>query len=272
LLSALLLVAPLAQREVEIQLTGKVRRPFVEMTVALMTQFGQPAPQWRSADLLSVGPARPYACPSGTYAIEPDATAASYFLALPLVAGGALALRGLPPPGNGLQGDTEFMAVLGAAGLSVVVRPGAVLAGYRGAGRIGVARSFREFSDTFLTLAAIAPLLEGPTVISGIAHTRKQETDRMAGAAAELRRLGQEVVETEDALEIQPRPLRPDQTIATYGDHRFAMSFALLGCHDLRGNGRPWLAIGNPACCAKTFPHFFELLEALRQKSLATYG
>ncbi|MDR1280657.1 MAG: hypothetical protein LBK99_07520, partial [Opitutaceae bacterium] len=141
--------------------------------------------------------------------------------------------------------------------------------------RRGVTENFREFSDTFLTLAAIAPLLDGPTRISGIAHTRKQETDRIAGMARELARLGQHVTETDDALEIRPDPVRLRRfaasagpvEIETYGDHRFAMSFGILGCHDLHGDGRPWLSIKNPACCAKTFPHFFELLETLRQKT-----
>jgi 3-phosphoshikimate 1-carboxyvinyltransferase len=112
-------------------------------------------------------------------------------------------------------------------------------------------------------------LLDGPTRISGIAHTRKQETDRVAGMARELRKLGQEVVEEDDSLTVTPRPLRDGVEIETYGDHRFAMSFGILGCHDLHGDGRPWLSIRNPACCAKTFPHFFELLESLRQKTLA---
>lgn len=84
--------------------------------------------------------------------------------------------------------------------------------------------------------------------------------------AAELRRLGQEVLETEDTLVITPRPLIADVTVRTYHDHRFAMSFGILGCHDLHGNGRPWLSIENPGCCAKTFPHFFDLLESLRRK------
>ena len=107
------------------------------------------------------------------------------------------------------------------------------------------------------------PLLEGPTKISGITHTRKQETDRVAGMARELVRLGQKVIETDDALEIQPQPLKRDVAIETYGDHRFAMSFGILGCHDLRGDGRPWLSIKNPACCAKTFPNFFDVLAGL---------
>jgi hypothetical protein len=87
------------------------------------------------------------------------------------------------------------------------------------------------------------------------------------GAAAELRKLGQHVVETEDALEIHPRPLTPGVEIETYGDHRFAMSFGVLGCHDLRGDGSPWLSIRHPGCCAKTFPAFFDLLARLRAAS-----
>jgi 3-phosphoshikimate 1-carboxyvinyltransferase len=85
--------------------------------------------------------------------------------------------------------------------------------------------------------------------------------------AAELRRLGQEVVETDDSLEIRPRPLRKGVTVETHGDHRFAMSFAILGCRDARGDGTPWLSIGDPACSAKTFPGFFDLLDAVRAKS-----
>ena len=137
-----------------------------------------------------------------------------------------------------------------------------------GSPRTGLDRDFKAISDTFLTLAAIAPLLAGPTRITGIAHTRKQETDRVGGIARELTKLGQHLVETEDSLTITPRPLTSGVEIETYHDHRFAMSFGVLGCHDLRGDGSPWLSIKNPACCAKTFPNFFELLESLRQKSL----
>lgn len=268
LLSALLMVAPLAAQPLEITLVGGVRWPFVEMTARLMAHFGQPPLQRRGADAFLVANTARYALPGGTYAVEPDATAASYFLALPLVAGGALMLSGLREPGAGLQGDTAFMRVLERVGLMLTPRDGGIETRFSaGAARRGVTQDFSEFSDTFLTLAALAPLLDGLTRISGIAHTRKQETDRVAGMARELTRLGQHVVETEDSLEIHPRPLRAGETIETYGDHRFAMSFGILGSHDLHGDGRPWLTIRDPACCAKTFPHFFELLAELRKKS-----
>jgi len=269
LLSALLMVAPLALTPVEIALVGDVRWPFVQMTARMMERFGQPPVERRGAGTFTVANTRRYALADGRYAIEPDATAASYFLALPLAVGGRLELPGLRGPCVGLQGDIQFAAVLRAAGAEIAETSRSLEASYaRGDPRRGVERDFNEFSDTFLTLAALAPLLDGPTRITGIAHTRKQETDRVAGMARELRKLGQEVVEEEDALTITPRPLRAGVEVETYGDHRFAMSFGILGCHDRHGDGRPWLSIRNPACCAKTFPHFFELLETVRQNSV----
>jgi 3-phosphoshikimate 1-carboxyvinyltransferase len=228
MLSALLMVAPHAQSPLTVKLKGEAgSKPFVTMTEAMVRQF---------------------ATAPSDYRIEGDASAASYFLALPVVTGGALAL---PNYGGPLQGDMQFSEVIAAVARS----------------RRGLYRNFREFSDTFLTLAAIAPLLEGPTKISGIAHTRKQETDRVAGMARELTRLGQHVIETEDSLEIHPRPLTPGIEIETYHDHRFAMSFGILGCHDLLKNGQAWLTIKDPGCCAKTFPAFFDLLAGLRAAS-----
>jgi 3-phosphoshikimate 1-carboxyvinyltransferase len=249
LLSALLMVAPRARAPITVSLVGHVRESFVAMTRRLMAEFGV------SVSGEKITPAR-YRSP-GTHAIEPDATAASYFQTLPFVVGGALALPGLRPTAESLQGDSAYSEVLAR----VAAQPRH--------------ENFHEISDTFLTLAAITPLLNGTTRITGIAHTRKQETDRVAGAARELIKLGQDVVEEHDALTITPRrdalkklTAHDPIEIETYGDHRFAMSFGILGCHDLRGDGRPWLTIRNPACCAKTFPHFFELLESLRKNSL----
>ncbi len=278
MLSALLMIAPLAAAPVEITLIGGVRWPFVEMTALLMAHFGQPAITRLADDRFRVASGPAYQLSGDNYLIEPDATAASYFLALPLAVGGKLSLLGSRAPGDGLQGDTAFVNVLRSVGATVTAEPGSLHTSFPPPSpRVGVTQNFSEFSDTFLTLAALSPLLAGPTRISGIAHTRKQETDRVAGMAANLRRLGQHVVETEDALEITPdlaalrRVARTsDAVIETYHDHRFAMSFGILGSHDLMGDGQPWLTIKDPACCAKTFPHFFELLEQIRTRSLAS--
>ena len=269
MLSALLMVAPLAQAPLAVTLAGDVRRPFVEMTARLMGHFHQNPNIRADETVFRINNGTAYRPPAETYAIESDATAASYFLILPLVTGGRLTLPGLRGTGGaGLQGDTRFIAVLRAAGLIVEEAGGGLVAAFdRGMAPRGVDQNFSEFSDTFLTLAAIAPLLAGPTRITGIAHTRRQETDRVAGAARELRRLGQEVAEEEGALTITPRPLTPEVAIETYDDHRFVMSFAILGCHDLHGNGRPWLRLRNPGCCAKTFPNFFEVLAQVWKNS-----
>jgi 3-phosphoshikimate 1-carboxyvinyltransferase len=276
LLSALLMVAPLARRDVAVTLHGSVREAYVDMTAHVMRAFARdrtPLVQRRDARSYTVtAGTRPYRLGEGEcrYAIEPDASAASYFLALPLVTGGRLTLLGAVDSKRGLQGDTQFADVVRAVGGSVrATEEGLDVSFQRGHPRAGLDLNFKAFSDTFLTLAAIAPLLEGRTRITGIGHTRKQETDRVSGMARELTRLGQKVVEADDSLEIWPQPLRAGASIETYHDHRFAMSFGVLGCHDLHGDGRSWLAIKDPGCCAKTFPRFFELLEELRQKTLA---
>ena len=118
-----------------------------------------------------------------------------------------------------------------------------------------VHHNFNLFSDTFLTYAAIAPLINRETRIEGIAHTRKQETDRVPAMACELKKLGQTVHETEDSLHIisnkaalvEHAQQALDQgrllSVETYEDHRFAMSFAILGSYDLIGDGRPWLSV-----------------------------
>jgi 3-phosphoshikimate 1-carboxyvinyltransferase len=277
MLSALFMVAPLADEEVRIRPVGGYREPFVRMTAQFCAEFGLGTPRLVPGGVI-VAPFGKYQS-RGTYRIEPDATAASYFAALPLVTGGEIHLSGLKGSGFGLQGDTRFLDILELVGGKIARRLGEPtpfgdpdvigtdISHSRTIRLKGVTQDFSEFSDTFLTLAAIAPLLSGPTTITGIAHTRKQETDRVAGMVAELRRLGQEVDEHADGdgLTITPRPLKSGQVIQTYHDHRFAMSFAILGSHDLHRDGRPWLTIDNPACCAKTFPNFFDVLDSLRR-------
>jgi 3-phosphoshikimate 1-carboxyvinyltransferase len=119
----------------------------------------------------------------------------------------------------------------------------------------GIEADMNAISDTVPTLAALAPLADGPVIIRNVQHIRYKETDRIAAVANELRRLGITVEEFPDGLRIEPGPVQP-AVIRTYGDHRMAMSFAILGC------AVPGLEIDDPGCVAKTFPDFFERLEA----------
>jgi 3-phosphoshikimate 1-carboxyvinyltransferase len=105
-------------------------------------------------------------------------------------------------------------------------------------------------SDTVPTLAVAALFADGPTTIRNVAHIRDKETDRIGDLARELRRLGADVDESADGLRIIPRPLHPAE-VATYDDHRMAMSLALVGLRV------PGLRILDPACVGKTFPDYW---------------
>jgi 3-phosphoshikimate 1-carboxyvinyltransferase len=283
ILSALLLAAPAAstgsgQAGGAVKLICPDVRPhYVAITLKMREAFGAKAIAVKENGEYAL-PATHYTAPaSGAYAIEPDISAASYFLALTLIHGGHLHIPNLS--GDPLQGDAHFVEVLAHHGLRVDAeknkwiaqnkKPADIQRGHREI-------DFNSISDTFLTYAAIAPLLGESVRITGIGHTRHQETDRVAGMAAELSKLGQLVKEEPDAITIQPKPneLRARAlkarsagellSINTYEDHRFAMSFAVLASYDLLGDGQPWLAIKDPNCCAKTFPKFFEALDSLR--------
>ena len=277
LLSALLMALPLAPGA-SVRMSGStVSEPFVTMTERMCAQFGRPLARDAAGRWTCPVPGA-YAAP-GTYPIEPDATAASYFLALPAVTGGGSAVRVHGYADDGLQGDTAFARVASACGADLRQEGTALRARSWPAIR-GGDFDFNAFSDTFLTLATVATLADGPTTIRGIGHTRKQETDRVLAMATELERLGQRVSPTAAELRadgaLASLTIHPDREalrraaargpveIHTYEDHRMAMSFGVLGSFDLFGDGRPWIAIHDPGCTSKTFPDFFEALEALR--------
>ena len=279
LLSALLMVLPLCPGATVKMRGSTVSEPFVEMTEKMCTQFGRPLQRDATGKWHCSQPG-PYRAP-GVYEIEPDATAASYFIALPAVTGAHAAVRLQGYVKGALQGDTAFAEVAAACGADLVPEASAMVVKSWPTLR-GGSFDFNKFSDTFLTLATLAPLASSPTEIKNIAHTRKQETDRMLAVATELERLGVRVEPTATQLRADPTIasytiypardalLRVAQngpvSIHTYEDHRVAMSFGVLGSYDLFGDGRPWIKIEDPACTGKTFPHFFKALEALRAK------
>jgi 3-phosphoshikimate 1-carboxyvinyltransferase len=247
--SSLLLVAPYAAADVTIEVVGTlVGAPFVEMTIGLMARAGVDVERRGSA--LHVRAGQRYR--AGGLAIEPDATAASYFLAAPALVGGEVTVRGLTR--DSLQGDVAFADMLAEMGAEVRSSADGIVV--RGGELRGVDADFRAISDTFLTAAVLAPFASSPTRIRGIGHTRRQETDRVSAVARELARLGVTVRESEDALEIDPSTPHGGE-VETYDDHRIAMSFALIGLRV------PGIRIRNPGCVAKTFPGFFTHLESL---------
>jgi 3-phosphoshikimate 1-carboxyvinyltransferase len=264
-LSGLLMMAPLARGPVTIEVEGPlVSRPYVDMTVHMIAAHH---PKGEAGLRIIDGPGEPLAfvTPGGEpcygrgdedahlFPVEPDASAASYFFAAAALTGGTVRVPGRGRPS--LQGDVRFVEVLAAMGCHVEEDAGGLTV--RGGPLRGVDVDMNAISDTVMTLAAVALFTEGPTTIRNVAHIRHKETDRLAALAAELRRLGAGVEETADGLHITPRPLRPAE-VETYDDHRMAMALALVGLRV------PGVTVKDPGCVAKTYPHFFDDLEALR--------
>jgi 3-phosphoshikimate 1-carboxyvinyltransferase len=254
-LSGLLMTAPFAAQTLSIQVDGElVSEPYVRMTVDMMRQWGLRVDEASSRGFRVPAP-QPVSLPfpGRSYRIEPDASAASYFLAAAAIAGGRVTVLDLPE--RSLQGDVRFADVLADMGCRVARCTAGVTV--HGRPLRGIDVDMNGISDTVMTLAAVACFAEGPTSIRNVAHIRHKETDRLAALATELRKVGTQVEEFADGLRITPRPLH-GAVIDTYNDHRMAMSMALVGLKV------PGIVIRNPGCVAKTYPRFFEDLELLR--------
>lgn len=252
-LSALLMVAPFADKHVRINVIGGlVSAPYVEMTLQLMWEFGVDVDYDDSMTLFEV-PTHPF-YKSRTLQVEPDASAASYFFASAAISGGMVLVPHLAR--NSLQGDVGFVSILRQMGCTILEEEKAL--GVRGAALHGIDVDMNDMSDMVMTLAAVACFAEGPTTIRNVAHIRHKETDRIAALCTELQKVGADVEELRDGLVITPRSLH-GAVIETYNDHRMAMSMALLSLKV------PGIVIQNPGCVAKTYPGFWQDLEKLRQ-------
>ena len=248
--SAMLMPAPLWKLGLKLRVIGDPARPFIDMTLRLMEAWG--ARSSVEGETITVPGAQWYR--AQRFAVEPDASSASYFAAAAALVGGTVRIEGLRS--NSVQGDVGFLDVLQQMGARVAWHADHVEV--TGTGQLaGVDVAMNSMPDMVVTLAAIAPFASSPTTIRNVEFIRHHESDRLRALATELRRLGAAVVENQDGLEISPSKLHPAE-IETYDDHRIAMSFAVAG---LRLGG---VKIKDPGCVAKTFPDFFERLAALR--------
>lgn len=254
--SAALMVAPFAAADTALTLTGEiVSEPYIAMTIAMMADWGVAVERPEPISLIVRAGQRYRAKPA--YAVEPDASSASYFFAAAAVTGGRVTVRGLSRAS--LQGDALFVDALAAMGAQVTESAdGLTVAGP--AQLSGATLDMNAISDTAPTLAAIAPFASGPVTITGVEHMRWKETDRVRAMATELARMGADVEERRDGLVIRPSALRRAR-VATYDDHRMAMALAVAG---LAG---PGVEIEDPGCTSKTFPTFFAALDELRAQS-----
>ena len=254
-LSALLMAAPYAQRDVTIDVEGElVSKPYVEMTCRTMAAFEIEVEQAEDLGRFYIPAGRPYQ--SCQYAIEPDASGASYFLAAAAVSGGRVKVLGLSAAS--VQGDARFVDVLEQMGCTINRGPDFLEVRRSPDVRLrGVDVDLNAMPDMAQTLAATALFADGATTIRNVGNLRVKETDRLAAMATELTRLGAEVELYEDGLRISPPVRITPAEIETYDDHRMAMSFAVVG---LAAEG---ITIKDAECVNKTFPDFFKRLDGL---------
>ncbi len=248
--TALMLIGPYLPGGLHLRLTTElISRPYVELTASVMDWFG--------CDGVGVGPDEVTVTP-GEYRptvvfIEPDASSASYPLAIAAVAGGSVEISGLGH--HALQGDARFADLLAAMGCTADRTDVGVTVRREGPLH-GIDVDMSDVSDVVPTMAVVAAVADTPTRIRGVGFIREKESDRLGDLARELRRAGVDIVDTDDGLDVSPSLglLRPAR-LATHHDHRLAMAFAVLGtvC--------PGIEVEDPEVVSKSWPSFWTMLD-----------
>ncbi len=258
-LSALLAAAPLSDHKVRIIPVGDHGMAYVDMTVRMMEAFGVKVSKKETSGkkvVFEIAPGQVYGARS--YDIEPDASAAAYFYA-------ACPILGVPVmvPGvhfGGLQGDTEFIHLLEKMGCHAEDGKEGIRLDPPADGHIrGIEADMHACSDQAITLAAVAVFADSPVTIKGISHISLQESDRIAAIIRELGQVGIKAEKAGDGIRITPGKAHAAR-IDSHSDHRMAMGFSLIGLRT------PGIVIGDPSCCKKTFPDYFEELEKFVEK------
>ncbi len=255
-LSALLMAAPLAGSETRIEVEGGlISRPYVEITLNLMRRFGVEVERdgWKTFTV----PAKRYASP-GEIRVEGDASSASYFLAAGAIGEGPVRVEGVGR--SSIQGDIRFTEVLEKMGAKISMGEDWVEASASRGKLKPIDADLNHIPDAAMTAAVAALFADGTSTLRNVASWRVKETDRLAAMATELRKLGAAVEEGADALRVTPPARLKSATIATYGDHRMAMSFSLAALGGIR------VRIDDPDCVAKTFPQYFEALAGISRR------
>jgi 3-phosphoshikimate 1-carboxyvinyltransferase len=256
--SGLLMAAPFAGTDLTVIAEGdRTQLPYVDMTAAVMEQFGVLVKAEAGRYTVAAGQ-RYKAQPA--YQVEPDLSGAAYFFAAIAAVGGKVKVAGVS--NASIQGDIRFLKVLqhmgvrfyqeeDGSGLTAERLPQDALKG-------GVTVDMNAFSDQALTLAAIAPFASAPVKIVNVAHIRKQECDRIHAIVHNLTAMGIQVEEREDGVTVHPGTPK-GAAIKTFGDHRVAMAFSLVGLKV------PGVVIDDPACTAKTFADYWQVLERFQK-------
>jgi len=271
LVSGLLLAAPRFDKGAEIRHRGgrAPSGPHIAMTVAMLRDAGAEVETWTRESGTPAGTPDTWRVHPGAIAhheviVQPDLSNAVPFLAAAVVTGGCVTIADWPEVTS--QPAGQILDLLAAFGASCTLVKGEREAGggltVTGTGRIRpVTADLADVSESATVAAALAALADGPSLLSGIGHMRRHETDRLAALAAEIGALGGDVSELPDGLAIRPRPLRASgRPFASYDDHRMVMAAAVLGL------AVPGIEVENAATVAKTFPGFTRLWASMLEQ------
>ena len=252
-LTALLMSAPLAENDTEIEIIGElVSKPYIDITLSMMKDFGVHVEN-HDYQKFYVKCNQSYISP-GKYLVEGDASSASYFLAAGAIKG-KVKVTGIGK--NSIQGDRLFADVLEKMGAKITWGEDFIQAEHNELH--GIDMDMNHIPDAAMTIATTALFANSETVIRNIYNWRVKETDRLTAMATELRKIGAEVEEGEDFIRIQPLAFNQFKhaDIETYNDHRMAMCFSLIALSNTS------VSILDPKCTSKTFPKFFYEFEKI---------
>lgn len=259
-ISALLMIGPTLSKGITLELEGEIAsRPYIDMTLRLMGQFGTDASF--EDNVITVAP--------GSYgriepfAVEPDWSAASYWFELVALSpqpGAKTLLVGLAS--NSVQGDSVCARHFEALGVTTRYTSEGALLSRSGIKDLPLTIDFTDCPDLAQTFVVTAAMLGRPFVFNGLKSLKIKETDRIAALTAELAKLGVKIAETAPGRLVSRgfSPAAPGSAapvIATYDDHRMAMAFAPVAYY------YPGLVVEHPEVVSKSYPRFWDALPLL---------
>lgn len=251
-ISSLLLSAPYAEQDVEIEITSPLKsKPYVDITLDIMKSFGVPVENERY-EKFTVKPDRVYK--GREYAVEGDYSSGAYFLALAVLTGSRVSVEGLSI--NSLQGDRLLLDILEKCGSEISEKNGKLVV--KGGEPRPMDVDLGDAPDLLPTVAAVICKAEGKSAIRNVGHARFKESDRIAACAREFSKFGAKIRELEDGVLIEGKKKLKGAVVESGGDHRMAMALTILG---LAAEGRT--TIKDTECVSISFPKFYEIISSI---------
>jgi len=257
-ISALCLIAPCLPDGLEINLEGKiVSKPYVEMTLTIMEDFG--IPSFFGDNIIKIS--NQHYVPKN-YTVESDWSAAGYFYNIVSMLEGARVELGFLSK-NSLQGDSEIAHIGNAFGVCTTFEKDRIVLTNQKKDLKAMNISFLPFPDLAQTVIVLASLNNVEFKCSGLDTLTNKETDRILALQQELSKLKVQLRKVQDAhYEVTGNIQKTDEIIETFNDHRMAMSFATIA------SLFP-IKINEPKVVSKSYPNFWKDLETLGFKIIS---